>query len=160
MKIYVSDKEIIENDLLDTERYDIVLTKYREDFWEEEIYPEIQSLEQHDAEIKKPLEDEIERLCRLCDKLNNDYFKQKEISDYGMKELNIAIRQLKQERQEVIAELEEFENEHRLRARKISEEYPTDNEEQKARLYALSSGRFDILEELKQKLKEMKGGKL
>lgn len=62
---------------------------------------------------------------------------------------NIIIKQ--QERQRVIAELEEWANEHRLRARKISEEYPTDNEEQKARLYALSSGRFDILAKLKQK---------
>ena len=62
-------------------------------------------------------------------------------------------------RKHVIAELEEFENEHRLRARVISEEYPTYNEEQKARLYALSSGRFEILGKLKQKLNEMKGEK-
>lgn len=140
MKIYVSDKEIIENDLLDTERYDIVLTKYREDFWEEEIYPEIQSLEQHDAEIRKPLEDEIERLCRLCDKLNNDYFKQKEISDYGMKELNITIRQLKQERQEVISELEEWVD-------KASNNY----------ISKFDINGQDALFLVKQKLNEMKG---
>ncbi len=61
MKIYVSEEDIKENDLLDTESYDFVLTKYREDFWEEEVYPEIQSLEAHEEEIRKPLEDEIER---------------------------------------------------------------------------------------------------
>lgn len=68
----------------------------------------VKSLDQHDAEVRKPLEDEIERMGRLIDKLNNDYFKQKEISDYGMKELNNSIRQLKQERKNVIAELEEW----------------------------------------------------
>lgn len=51
MKVYVSEKDIEENELLNTDEYDLVITKYREDFWEEEVYPEIKSLEQHDKEL-------------------------------------------------------------------------------------------------------------
>lgn len=66
---------------------------------------------------------------------------------------------IKQERQNVINEIKDWEYKERLRARKTSEEYPTENEEQKARLYALSAGRFDILESLKRKLSEMEKNK-
>lgn len=66
---------------------------------------------------------------------------------------------IKQERQNVINEIKDWEYKERLRARKISEEYSTFSEEQKARLYALSAGRFDILESLKRKLNEMEKNK-
>ena len=91
------------------------------------------TLDQHDAEIRKPLEDEIERLGRLCDKLNKDYLEQKEISAYGMKELNNTIRQLKQAKQELIDELQEWNN------KLIDEGYIID------------------YEDLQQKLAELKG---
>lgn len=157
MKIYVSEKVIDSVDFSDNEKIEMMGTvdlgildtseadvNYAGAY---EIFAEIpkgtivKSLEQHEAEIRKPLEDEIERLCRLCDKLNNDYFKQKEISDYGMKELNIAIRQLKQERQEVIAELEEW-----IDKNTISNIISFDTETNTI-----------FYEDIKQKLNEMKG---
>ena len=66
---------------------------------------------------------------------------------------------IEQEKQIVLNELKDWEHKERLRARKTSEEYPTENEEQRARLYALSAGRFDILENLKRKLNEMEKNK-
>lgn len=59
MKIYLSEKDIEENELLNADEYDIVITKYREDFWEEEVYPEIQSLEKHEAEVRNKVIDEL-----------------------------------------------------------------------------------------------------
>ena len=59
------------------------------------------------AEFKE-LKQENARLGNLCDKLNKDYLEQKEISAYGIKELNNTIRQLKQAKQELIDELLEW----------------------------------------------------
>ena len=59
MEIYISEKDIEENELLNADEYDIVITKYREDFWEEEVYPEIQSLEKHEAEVRNKVIDEV-----------------------------------------------------------------------------------------------------
>lgn len=157
MEIFVSEKEIPENCaeciyynnhkcLIDNNGYKWTT---QAPIQKNKLCP-IKSLEQHESKIRKPLEEEIEQLKVKIQKLASEC---KDCTKKVFKEDLIA------ERQKVIAELEEFEKEHRLRARKTSEEYQTDNEEQKARLYSLSSGRFDILEELKQKLKEMKGVK-
>lgn len=101
----------------------------------------VKSLEQHDSEIRKPLEEEIERLLQ------------------EIKDLECLVKLNEQAKQKVIAELEKFEHKERLFARNIDNRNPDATEEEKSRLYALSVGRFEILGKLNRKLNEMKGEK-
>lgn len=147
MKIYVSEKDLSPIQINQIKEYGEAAHYFQEDI-EGYVKIAVSSLEQHDKELRLQVYKEAYEQGKFDVKADLEY-------KINLEQHEQEIR--KQERQKVIAELEEFENEQRLRVRKISKEYPTDNEEQKARLYALSSGRFDILENLKQKLNEMKG---
>lgn len=139
MKLYVSDKDIKENDLNFIE--DEFIEKYwllkgdSEDGVSFDVYDdvglvEIKSLEQHEAEIRKPLEDEIERLK----KENKQLIKDNRLLDetkYTAQQDDIDFF-VEQERQKIIEDLEEW---------ALKEKY---------------SG-WTTLDKLKQKLNEMKG---
>lgn len=127
MKIYISEKDVLPTDL--------ALLDYcnlnEKGFYKQrkKALVKINSLEQHEAEIRKPLEDEIERLKETIRIIDNDttdgrvkvlksYVKrlQKDINEIWSEYLenapniNIEEKELlkRKERQKVIAELEEW----------------------------------------------------
>ena len=162
MKLYASEKDIEENELLNTDEYDIIITKYREDFWEEEVYPEIQSLEQHEAEIKEPLLKELETL-----KTENYHLKQ--VLEFGKSSYANLQEQLElvnkankdtqelvfenrqKERQQVIVELLEWAKENNYEAYVSYEIAYVDEPTDEDKYFAID------YDNLKQKLNEMKG---
>lgn len=108
-------------------------------------------LEQHEAEIRKPLEDEIVKLTKELKQLSNELRKQsEEVKKQSQQLLNEKLQFLatkESECQKVITELEEWvDNESKkyvITRTKIGE--------------GIFKGRHKVLEDFKQKLNEMKG---
>jgi len=151
MKIYVSDKEIKENNLVNNNSKEVVLTTYSWDLDDNQFkdeYPlKIISLEQHDKEIRKPLEDEIVSLKKYISQL--EYWKSYWYNSYDeIRNKYNKNQQVKQERQKVIAELEEWINKDN---EFITRTYISPFREEKIPIV--------FKEDLQQKLNEMKGEK-
>lgn len=147
MKIYISEKDLSPIQINQIKEYGEAAHYFRVDI-ERYVKIAVSSLEQHEAEIRKQLEDEIESLKNKLADLTEEYELTIEGFDREYAQQNVrlgkAFNEKNSERLKVITELEEWANtiKYTLRQQDIT-----------------TTETLDILklEDLKQKLKGMKG---